>query len=178
MYDVHTILRVLVFAALCLAGLVALAGGRVRTRRVSPFGGVGRTLRSVTDPVLRPVETRLVRLGGNPVHAGWWLVVLVAVAGVLLLSLIDWLVRTARWFYAAATGGPGALFAFLVGAAYNVLVIALLVRVVASWLGWFRYSRWIRPPHAPTHWLVEPLPPLVSPAGEPSTKSLAARHTT
>ena len=102
MYDVHTILRILVFAAFCLAAVVALAGWLVRTRRVSPFGGFGRTLRSVTDPVLRPVETRLVRLGGNPVHAGWWLVVLVAVAGVLLLSLIDWIVRTAHWFYAAA----------------------------------------------------------------------------
>src|SRR2546428_8521750 len=74
MYDVHTILRILVFATFCLAALVALAGWLVRTRRVSPFGGLGRTLRSVTDPVLRPVEARLVRLGGNPVHAGWWLV--------------------------------------------------------------------------------------------------------
>jgi len=126
MYDVHAILRILVFAAFCLAALIAFAGWLVRSRRVSPFGGFGRTLRSVTDPVLRPVETRLVRLGGNPVHAGWWLVVLVAVAGVLLLSLIDWMVRTARWFYAAATSGPGALFAFLVVAAYNVLVIALV----------------------------------------------------
>src|SRR2546425_12915995 len=109
MYDVHTILRVLVFAAFGLAALVALAGWLVRTRRVSPFGGVGRTLRSVTDPVLRPVETRLVRLGGNPVHAGWWLVVLVAVAGVLLLSLIDWLVRTAPSFSPPPTRGPAAL---------------------------------------------------------------------
>src|SRR2546426_4532244 len=165
MYDVHTILRVLVFAAFCLAALVALAGWLVRTRRVSPSGEVGRTLRSVTDPVLGPVETRLVRLGGNPVHAGWWLVVLVAVAGVLLLSLIDWLVRTARWFYAAATGGPGALFAFLIGAAYNLLIIALVVRVVASWLGWFRYSRWIRPAYALTDWLVEPIRRLLPPAG-------------
>src|SRR2546428_5658129 len=161
----HPIVRVLVFAAFGLAALVALAGWLVRTRRVSPFGGVGRTLRSVTDPVLRPGETRLVRLGGNPVHAGWWLVVLVAVAGVLLLSLIDWLVRTARWFYAAATGGPGALFAFLIGAAYNLLIIALVVRVVASWLGWFRYSRWIRPAYALTDWLVEPIRRLLPPAG-------------
>src|SRR2546426_10078011 len=111
MYDVHTILRVLVFAAFCLAALVALAGWLVRTRRVSPFGGVGRTLRSVTDPVLRPVETRLVRLGGNPVHAGWWLVVLVAVAGVLLLSLIDWLGRPARRVFAAAARRPAGLVA-------------------------------------------------------------------
>src|SRR2546428_4938500 len=163
MYDVHTILRILVFAAFCLAAVVALAGWRVRPGRGSPFGGVGRTLRSVTDPVLRPVETRLVRLGGNPVHAGWWLVVLVAVAGVLLLSLIDWMVRTARWFYAAATGGPGALFAFLVVAAYNVLVIALVARVVASWLGWVPYSPRVRPPLPPSHRLGGPPPPLRPP---------------
>src|SRR2546422_3673190 len=165
MYDVHTILRILVFAAFCLAAVVALAGWLVRTRRVSPFGGFGRTLRSVTDPVLRPVETRLVRLGGNPVHAGWWLVVLVAVAGVLLLSLIDWIVPTAHWVYAAAAGGPGALVAFLVVAAYNVLVIALVVRVVASWLGWFRYSRWVRPAYALPRSLVEPIRRLLPLAG-------------
>src|SRR2546427_2073850 len=126
MYDVHTILRVLVFAAFCLAALVALAGWLVRTRRVSPFGGVGRTLRSVTDPVLRPVETRLVRLGGNPVHAGWWLVVLVAVAGVLLLSLIDWLLPTAPRVFAAATRRTGALFAVFIGGAYKLPIIALV----------------------------------------------------
>src|SRR2546427_132819 len=64
MYDVHTILRVLVFAAFCLAALVALAGWLVRTRRVSPFGGVGRTLRRGTDPVLRP-RHRHRRLAGG-----------------------------------------------------------------------------------------------------------------
>src|SRR2546427_2746355 len=174
MYDVHTILRILVFATFCLAALVALAGWLVRTRRVSPFGGLGRTLRSVTDPVLRPVEARLVRLGGNPVHAGWWLVVVVAVAGVLVLSLLDWIVRTAYWFYAAATGGPGALFAFLVVAAYNLLVIALAVRVVASWLGWFRYSRWVRPAYALTDWLGEPIRRLLPPAGPDDFRPLVA----
>src|SRR3989454_3876454 len=174
MYDVHTILRILIFATFCLAALVALAGWLVRTRRVSPFGRLGRTLRSVTDPVLRPVEARLVRLGGNPVHAGWWLVVVVAVAGVLLLSLLDWIVRTAYWFYAAATGGPGALFALLVAAAYNVLVIALVVRVVASWLGWFRYSRWVRPAYALTDWLGGPIPRPFRPAGAVGFRPLRA----
>src|SRR3989442_4456478 len=113
MYDVHAILRILVFAAFCLAALVAFAGWLVRSRRVSPFGGVGRTLRSVTDPVLRPVETRLVRLGGNPVHAGWWLVVLVPVAGVLLLSLIDWLVLTAPLVFPAVAARPRGLVPLL-----------------------------------------------------------------
>src|SRR5216117_4216821 len=106
MYDVHTILRVLVFAAFCLAALVALAGWLVRTRSVSPFGGVGRTLRSVTDSVLRPVETRLVRLGGNPVHAGWWLVVVVAAGGVLLLSLLDWIIHTVGSVVGSVANGP------------------------------------------------------------------------
>src|SRR2546426_4525511 len=107
MYAAHTILRVLVFAAFCLAALVALAGWLVRTRRVSPFGGVGRTLRSVTDSVLRPVETRLVRLGGNPVHAGRWLGVLVAAAGVLLLSLIYWLRPAGPRVFAGGGRRPG-----------------------------------------------------------------------
>src|SRR2546427_11955125 len=97
MYDVHAILRILVFAAFCLAALIAFAGWLVRSRRVSPFGGFGRTLRRVTDPVLRPVETRLVRLGGDPEPAGRWLVVLAAVAGVLPLSLIAWMGRTGPW---------------------------------------------------------------------------------
>src|SRR5207253_2967650 len=97
MYDVHAILRILVFAAFCLAALIAFAGWLVRSRRVSPFGGFGRTLRRVTDPVLRPVETRLVRLGGNPVHAGWWLVgpirLLLPPAGSIDFSpLVAWLV--------------------------------------------------------------------------------------
>src|SRR5437870_12877524 len=114
MYDVHTILRILIFATFCLAALVALAGWLVRTRRVSPFGGLGRTLRSVTDPVLRSVETRLVRLGGNPVHARWWLLLLVALGGVLLFFVIDWLVRKALWSLAVAAIGLGALFVVLV----------------------------------------------------------------
>src|SRR5256885_16730854 len=64
-----------VFSLFVLSALVALASWLVRTRRLSPFGPVGRALRGATEPVLRPVERRLVRLGGNPVHAGWWLVV-------------------------------------------------------------------------------------------------------
>src|SRR2546428_3772970 len=106
MYDVHAILRILVFAAFCLAALVAFAGWLVRSRRVSPFGGFGRTLRSVTDPVLRPVETRLVRLGGDPVHAGRWLGVLVAVAGGPLLSPLPPVGPAGRLFLPAAARGP------------------------------------------------------------------------
>src|SRR5438445_12129707 len=128
LYDVHTILRILVFATFCLAALVALAGWLVRTRRVSPFGGLGRTLRSVTDPVLRPVEARLVRLGGNPVHAGWWLVVVVAVAGVLLLSLLDWIIHTVGSVVGSVANGPRGVVLLRIPLAYRVPVAALMRR--------------------------------------------------
>src|SRR5881296_4594627 len=94
MPDLHTLARYAVFAAFSLSVLVAFASWLVRARRVSPFGPLGRMLRAVSEPVIRPVEARLVRLGGNPVHAGWWLVVVVAAGGVLLLSLLDWIIHT------------------------------------------------------------------------------------
>src|SRR2546430_14509420 len=95
MPDLQVVLRYLVFAAFAASVLVALASWLVRTRRISPFGPLGRTLRAASDPLIRPIEARLVRAGGNPVHAGWWLAVAVAVAGALLIPPWNMLVDTA-----------------------------------------------------------------------------------
>jgi YggT family protein len=38
----------------------------------------------------------------------------------------------------------------------SILQIALLVRVIGSWLG-LSYARWMRPVHALTNWIVNPL---------------------
>src|SRR5260221_11240262 len=91
MAELQVALRYLVFAAFATSVLVALASWLVRTRRISPFGALGRTLRAASDPLIRPIETRLVRAGGNPVRAGWWLVVAVAAVGGLLITLWHWL---------------------------------------------------------------------------------------
>ncbi len=165
MPDLHTLARYTVFAAFSLSVLVASASWLVRARRVSPFGALGRTLRAVSDPLIRPVEARLVRLGGNPVNAGWWLVVVVAVAGLVLLSLMDWVVRTFQGLAAAATGGPRAMLAFLIMALYSVVFAALLIRVIGAWFGVFRYSRWMRPAYVLTDWLVEPIRRVLPPMG-------------
>src|SRR3989442_14545506 len=90
MPELQVCVRSVVFAAFSASVLVALASWLVRTRRISPFGALGRTLRTASDPLIRPIETRLVRAGGNPVHAGWWLVVAVAAAGVLLITPWNW----------------------------------------------------------------------------------------
>src|SRR6058998_752250 len=98
--------RYTIFGLVALAALIALGSWLVRTRRLSPFGALGRALRALTDPVIRPVERRLVRMGGNPVHAGGWLVVITAVAGIVLLSLTGWLYSTFLIAHAAASAGP------------------------------------------------------------------------
>src|SRR5216110_568001 len=83
----NPVLRYTVLGLVVLAAVVALGSWLVRTRRVSPFGVFGRALRGITDPVVKPVERRLVRMGGNPAHAGGWLVVVIAVAGIVFLSV-------------------------------------------------------------------------------------------
>src|SRR2546428_1216130 len=174
MPELQVALRYVVFGAFAASVLVALASWLVRTRRISPFGALGRTFRTASDPLIRPIETRLVRAGGNPVHAGWWLVVASAAAGVLFLTLWNWLVETAFSVAAAYSAGPRAAIALAIDLVYSIIVVALWVRVLASWFGYFRYSRWLRPAYALTDWLVGPIPPRLPPAPRFGWSPLAA----
>ncbi|HEY6809123.1 MAG TPA: YggT family protein [Gemmatimonadales bacterium] len=157
MPDILTLLRYAVFGAFGVAVLAAGAGWLVRTRRLSPFGALGRFARRASEPLLAPVERRLLRSGGNPVNAGWWLVMGVAVAGVLLLAGVRWLLEAGWSLRATLAAGPGAVFGLAVGFAYSVLVLAVVVRVVGAWFGVFRYTWWMRPAYVLTDWLMEPL---------------------
>jgi YggT family protein len=154
-----------VLGLVALAALAALGSWLVRTRRVSPFGILGRTLRAITDPLVKPVERRLVRMGGNPVHAGGWLVVIVAVFGIVLLSSIGWIATTFYTAQAAAHRGPRGTLGLITDLLYKLLFAALLVRVIAAWFGAFRYSRWVRPAYILTDWIVEPIRRIVPPIG-------------
>jgi YggT family protein len=174
MHEFQTVARYGVFAVFCVSVGTALASWLVRTRRVSPFGRLGRGLRAASDSVLRPVESRLLRLGGNPVHAGWWLVVGVAAAGVVLLAALDWGIAAGYALSAALGGGPRALLVLLISAVYTALVVALVLRVLASWLGFFRYARWMRPAYLLTDWLVEPIRRVLPPTGTIDWSPLAA----
>ena len=158
-------MRYLVFGVVALAALAAFGSWLVRTRRISPFGAFGRGLRSLTDPILGPVERRVVRMGGNPAHAGGWLIVLTAIAGIVLLSLIGWLFQTFQIANAAAHAGPRAAIRLIIEILYRILMYALIARVVAAWFGLFRYSRWVRPAYILTDWIVEPIRRIVPSLG-------------
>src|SRR3954467_15476823 len=151
------VVRYAVFGLVVVAALVALGSWLLRSRRVSPFGALGRALRSLTEPVMRPVERRIVRMGGNPTYAGGWLIILTAVAGIIVVSLVGWLYSTYEAAHAAASGGSAQTARLIIELAYRILFYALLVRVIAAWFGMYRYSRWIRPAYILTDWLVEPL---------------------
>ncbi len=174
MVEVHAVLRYTVLGLVALAALAALGSWLVRTRRVSPFGVLGRTLKSGTDPILKPVERRLVRMGGNPAHAGGWLIVVMAIAGIVLLSLVGWLLNTVLVAQLAATAGPRHAFALSVEILYRILMYALIARVIASWFGLFRYSKWMRPAYILTDWIVEPIRRVVRPLGAFDVSPLVA----
>ena len=174
MLTAYTVARYVVLGAFAASALVALASWLVRTRRISPFGAPGRLLRAASDPLIRPVETRLVRAGGNPVHAGWWLAVGVAAVGVVVLAAWNWLAEVAYGAAAAFSAGPRYAMAVVVQLAYKIVVAALVVRVLASWLGYHRYTRWLRPAYALTDWVVEPMRRVVPPMGAIDWSPLAA----
>lgn len=174
MPEALVVARYVVIVAFGASVLVALASWLVRTRRVSPFGFLGRTLRGMSDPVIRPVETRLVRAGGNPVTAGWWLVVIVAAVGVVLIAALNWLVEAASGVIFAFSGGPRAGAALVITLAYKVLVAALFIRVIAGWLGYHRYTGLLRPVYALTDWVVEPIRRVLPPLGRFDWSPLAA----
>jgi YggT family protein len=160
-----SVARLVVLAVFLVAAFAGTASWLVRTRRVSPFGGLGGFLRRVSDPIVRPVETRVVRAGGHPAQASFWLVIGSAVAGILLLTVLEWSASAVVALRAAAGGGARAIAAFVVGIAYTVVILALVVRVVASWFGLGRYTRWLRPTYLLTDWIVEPLRRVVPAVG-------------
>jgi YggT family protein len=157
--------RGLVVLALAYASIVALTYWALRTRRINPFGIWPRFTRRISEPILLPLERRIIRAGGSPQDASLWLLGLVIVAGLLLLSLVHWLIGMTATMAAMAYAGPRAWFRFVLGGVFTVLMAAIFIRVVASWLGISPYRRWMRPVMVLTDWLIEPIRRILPPFG-------------
>jgi YggT family protein len=129
-----------VLAALCTADWM------VRTRRLSPFGAIARFMRSSVDPLLKPIERRVVRAGGLPANAPWWALATVVLAGIVLLSLLEFLRSQIGFMYESLTGGPRGILRLLITWAFAIVQLALIVRVLMSWIPvrpgawWWRWS--------------------------------------
>jgi YggT family protein len=159
------VVRALVIVALAYASIVSLTYWAVRSRRINPFGAWPRFTRRISEPILLPLERRVIRAGGSPQDASLWLLGLVIVAGLLLLSLVHWLIGMTATMAAMAYAGPRAWLRFALSGVFTVLMVAIFIRVVASWLGVSPYRRWMRPVMVLTEWLIEPIRRILPPFG-------------
>jgi len=146
---------VLLYAAVVLA-VVCAVDWAVRTRRISPFSRIARFFRARVDPLMVPVERVILRAGGTPSSAAWWTLVGLILFGILLITLLQFAggILTQVVF---GINEPRSIPLLLVSWAFSVLRLALLVRVISSWLPISPYSRWLRWSYVLTEWMIAPL---------------------
>jgi YggT family protein len=158
------VVRYVLFWLAVVLALVAVLDWLVRTRRISPFSAIARFCRRFVDPLMVPVERRIVRAGGQPTSAPWWTLVVVVVGGLLLVSLLNFLggFITDLLF---GFSSPTRLGVLLVGWTFGLLRIALIVRVISTWFQISPYSKWIRWSYVLTEWFLAPLRRIVPTLG-------------
>ena len=160
-----SVTRGFVVAVFIYAVVVAATHWAVRSRRLNPFGGWARFVRRISEPVLRPLERRILRAGGSPSDAPLWLLGIALVGGLVLISLMRWAIGFTYELGALAQAGPRDWLIAAVSWVFRILMIALLVRVIGSWFSVSPYAKWMRPFIMLTEWLLEPLRRLLPPFG-------------
>jgi YggT family protein len=81
------------------------------------------------------------------------------------MSLTAWLIDAAVRLSWVAQSGPRMWLETLVSFAFTILMAAILVRVIGSWLGAGPYRKWMRPFYLLTDWLIEPIRRILPPIG-------------
>jgi YggT family protein len=138
------VLRAALLSIALVFGAICVLDWAVRTRKLSPFNAVARFCRSTVDPFIAPIERRVVRAGGTPASAPLWALVAVVVGGILLLTFLDFIRLQVARSIVASQGGSTGIYHLLVSWTFTILKIALVVRVISSWLPISPFSRWVR----------------------------------
>lgn len=164
--DILELIRYGVFGLFVVASSASLGAWAVRTRRINPFGRTANLIRRSTDPVLTRIENWLHRRGGNPQHAEAWLFGGTVVGGIVVISGASFIADIVGGVIATARQGrPTLMFRALLVLAGQLVSVALLIRVIGSWIGWHRHTSFMRPVFLLTDWIVEPLRRFIPPLG-------------
>ena len=150
------VVRYVVFGLAVVAAIIATLDWAVRTRRLPPFGAIARFCRRVIDPLMLPIETRIVRRGGQPKNAPWYTLVFIIVGGLILFALLEFIgtvIGQVGW----GMSSPGRFGILMLSWAFLLLKVALIIRVVSTWVQLSPYSPWIRWSYVLTDWFLEPL---------------------
>jgi len=137
------VLRTAFLAFAVVLAVICVTDWAVRTRKISPFNAVARFFRSTIDPFIAPVERKVIRAGGTPASAPLWALVAVVVGGIIIITILEFIRSEAVRAIGYSNQGSAGVFRLLVSWTFGILKIALLVRVVSSWLPVSPYSRWI-----------------------------------
>ena len=138
------ILRTALFSIAVVFGAICVLDWAVRTRKISPFNAIARFCRSTVDPFISPIERRVVRAGGTPAAAPLWALAAVVIGGIILLTLLDVIRSEVISSIVASQEGAAGVFHLLVSWTFTILKLALVVRVISSWLPVSPYSAWVR----------------------------------
>jgi YggT family protein len=156
-------LRPVVFVIAAVFFVVFAVDWLVRTRRISPFSPVARFFRRVVDPVIAPIERRVVRAGQLPSSAPWWALVAVVLAGILVLLGLEFVRNQIALAARGAAAGPGGAVRVVVSWLFAILRLALIVRVISSWFRLSEFSWWIRWAVVLTEPILRPLRRVIPP---------------
>jgi len=151
------IVRLAILSLAALLALFCILDWLVRTRRVNLFGATARFARTRIDPFVAPIERRVVSAGGNPASAPLWALAAVVIGGILVISLLDFIRAELLGLSFAVQTGPRGIFRLIVSWAFDFLRIALLVRVVSSWLPVSPFSKWIHWSYVVSERILRPL---------------------
>jgi YggT family protein len=138
------LVRSTIFVIVAVIAIVAVLDWLARKRHISPFNPIARFLRTTVDPLIAPMERRVVQAGGLPSAAPWWTLVAAVVLGIIVILVVESLAGAIVVAWINLNSGPRGLYRLLVQVTFFVLRTALLVRVIASWLPISPYSPWIR----------------------------------
>ena len=163
-----------VFVLFALASIIALVHWAVKNQHLQPFGILPRAMRRMTEPLIRPLERRIVSRGGNPSNAPYYLFWLVLLGGLVAIALSQWLVGLVFALSASAAAGPRGILLFAVNGIFSILILALFIRIIASWIQLNPYSRLMRVVNALTGWLLDPLRRVLPPFGPLDLSPLVA----
>jgi len=150
-------LRLVLLTGAVVMAAVAAADWAVRTRKLSPFSGVSRFMRSRVDPRLAGIERMVVRAGGHQSATPWWAVLAYMVVALLALALVDMGLSLVGELAVATSAGAVGVLWLAIHWTFGILILALIVRVATSWLPQFAGRWWASWSYGATDWMLRPL---------------------
>jgi YggT family protein len=152
------LLRQVAFGVVVVGAALCAVSWATRTRRLNPFGGLGRLARTRVDPLLAPVDRAVRRAGGTDAAVPWWGLAALVVACIMGIQLLEYVAGLAAQIVGItqARSLRGAV-ALVTSLALSALELAIIVRVLASWIPAIEGARWLRWTYALSEPILAPL---------------------